>query len=64
MMTQEKNRLQLCDDDALKADIDAHIEFLEAQETTLKKRLQQHIQTHDHLAEQQTLLESITGVGT
>ncbi|MBE9141265.1 IS110 family transposase [Nodosilinea sp. LEGE 07088] len=64
MMTQEKNRRELCNDDELKADIDAHIEFLEAQETALKKRLQQHIQAHDHLAEQQTLLESITGIGT
>jgi transposase len=64
MMTQEKNRRDLCDDDGLRADIDAHIEFLEAQETSLKKRLQQHIQAHDRLAEQQALLESITGIGT
>jgi transposase len=64
MMTQEKNRRELCDDDELRADIDAHIEFMEAQETSLKKRLQQHIQAHDRLAEQQTLLESITGIGT
>jgi transposase len=64
MMTQEKNRRELCDDDGLRADIDAHIEFMEAQETALKKRLQQHIQAHDRLAEQQVLLESITGVGT
>ena len=64
MMTQEKNRRELCDDDGLRADIDAHIEFMEAQETSLKKRLQQHIQAHDRLAEQQALLESITGIGT
>ncbi|WP_017301792.1 IS110 family transposase [Nodosilinea nodulosa] len=64
MMTQEKNRRELCDDDELRADIDAHIEFLEAQETSLKKRLQQLIQVHDRLAEQQALLESITGIGT
>ncbi len=63
MMTQEKNRRELCDDDGLRADIDAHLKFLEAQETSLKKRLQQHIQAHDRLAEQQTL-ESITGIGT
>lgn len=64
MMTQEKNRRELYDDDELRADIDAHIEFLEAQETALKKRLQQHIGAHDRLAEQQALLESITGIGT
>jgi len=63
MMTQEKNRRQLCDDDELRADIDAHIKFLEAQETALKKRLQQHIGAHDRLAEQQNLLTSITGIG-
>jgi transposase len=64
MMTQEKNRRELCDDDELRADIDTPIELLEAQETLLKKRLQQHIQAHDRLAEQQVLLESITGIGT
>jgi transposase len=64
MMTQEKNRRELCDDDDLRAEIDAHLEFMEAQETALKKRLQQHIQAHDRLAEQQALLESITGIGT
>jgi transposase len=64
MMTQEKNRRELCTDDGLRADIDAHLEFLEAQATALKKRLQQHIQAHDHLAAQQALLESITGIGT
>lgn len=63
MMTQEKNRRDLCNDEDLRRDIDAHIEFLEAQETALKKRLQQHIQAHDHLAEQQTLLTSIPGIG-
>lgn len=64
MVTAEKNRRELCDDDELLADIDAHLEFLEAQATELKKRLKQHVKDHDNLAAQQTLLESITGIGS
>lgn len=64
MLTQEKNRLALCDaQDELRADIEAHIAFLEAQQAAVKKRSQTHIQTHERLAEQQQLLTSIVGIG-
>lgn len=62
MITQEKNRLAL-EDDELKADIEAHIEFLEAQVDSLKKRSLEHIQAHEPLAKQAELLVSITGIG-
>ncbi len=62
-MTQEKNRLQLGADQELETDIKAHLEFLEGQVETVKKRLEEHIQAHASLAEQQRLLVSITGIG-
>ncbi len=64
MMTQEKNRLQLCEDEGLEGDIKTHLGFLEGQVEALKKRLQEHVQAHDSLAEQQRLLVSITGIGS
>jgi transposase len=63
MMTQEKNRLDLCDDPDLRADIEAHIEFIESQIKAVKQRSQQHIQSHESLAEDLRLLTSITGIG-
>lgn len=62
MMTQEKNRLELCDDPELRAEIEAHIKFLEDQAKAVKQRSQQHIQAHDALAEACRLLTSITGI--
>jgi transposase len=50
-------------DDEFQADIEAHLVFLEEQVASLKKRLQQHIQAHNSLAEQEKLLVSITGIG-
>lgn len=63
MMTQEKNRLTLCSDDELESDIKAHLSFLEGQVETAKKRLQEHVQAHESLVQQQRLLVSITGIG-
>jgi transposase len=62
MITQEKNRLELSDEE-FRADIESHIEFLEAQVESVKKRLQQHIKAHERLAKQKTLLVSIAGIG-
>jgi transposase len=62
MVTQEKNRLTITPE-ALKPDITAHIEFLEAQITAVKKRLQAHIETQATLKAQHQLLVSIVGVG-
>jgi len=62
MVTQEKNRLDITPT-ALKGDIEAHIQFLEAQITAVKKRLHEHIQAQAPLNAQQQLLVSIVGVG-
>lgn len=63
MMTQEKNRLDLCDDPDLRAEIEAHIKFIEEQAKTVKQRSQKHIQADESLAEDLQLLTSITGIG-
>lgn len=62
MLTQEKNRLELCRDPELRGDIEAHIEFLEKQAQALKERCQKHIQGEDSLAEPCRLLTSIPGI--
>jgi transposase len=62
MVTQEKNRLPITPA-ALKQDIETHIEFLEAQITSVKKRLQAHIKAQTTLKDQHQLLTSIIGVG-
>ena len=62
MLTEEKNRLQVTPQD-LEADIVAHIQFLQEQMETVKKRLREHIQAHESLQSQQRLLTSIVGVG-
>lgn len=62
MMIQETNRLDLCNDPQLKADIQAHVDFLAAQGEALKKRLSEHIHAHEDLQAQKVLLCSIVGV--
>lgn len=62
MLTQEKNRLDLCEDSELRADIEAHIEFLEKQAKALKERCQKQIQQEDSLVRPFRLLTSITGI--
>lgn len=62
MLTQEKNRLALGEAE-FEDEIKAHITFLEAQQTSVKKRLQQHIKGHQELANKQQLLTSIIGIG-
>ena len=63
MITQEKNRLELEEEDEFREDIESHIEFLETQVESLKKRLHKHIKAHESLVQQQTLLVSIAGIG-
>jgi transposase len=63
MVTQEKNRLTITPA-ALKADIEAHLAFLEAQITSVNKRLQAHIQAQTTLKESHQLLTSIVGIGS
>ena len=55
--------LELEEEDEFREDIEAHIEFLETQVESLKKRLHEHIKTHESLVQQQTLLVSIAGIG-
>jgi transposase len=62
MIAQEHNRLQVCDE-AFRADIEAHVAFLNEQVESIKQRLHQHIHTHENLAHQQALLVSIAGIG-
>jgi transposase len=62
MLTQEKNRLDLCVDDDFRVGIESHIEFMEAEKSSLVKSLQEHIESHDELAKQQALLVSIVGI--
>ena len=62
MLTQEKNRLTITPDE-LKADIEAHLQFLQEQVEAVKKRLLEHIQAHDGLKHQHQLLTTIVGVG-
>lgn len=62
MLSQEKNRLSLSPE-VLKADINAHIVFLETQVKSIKKQLLAHIQTHESLSQQAELLVSIVGIG-
>lgn len=62
MMTQEKNRLSITPE-ALKGDIEEHLEFLTAQVKSVKKRLLEHIRAHDTLHTQHQQLTTIVGIG-
>jgi transposase len=64
MSTQEKNRLDLCDEqDVLRENILAHLDFLSHQVAQVKKRLNDAIKAHPDLVAQQQLLASIPGIG-
>ena len=62
MITQEQNRLDIGGEE-FRADVEAHIAFLDGQVESVKKRLHEHIKTHEPLAKQQALLTSIAGIG-
>jgi transposase len=63
MLTQETNRLQLCRDAELEADIQDHIDFLKQKIEQLKKLMAELVKTHEYLAAQSELLCSIDGIG-
>ena len=64
MTTQEHNRLLLCENDPeLRADIEAHLTFLQQQKESLKKRMDEQIRIDDDLIAQRDLLVSIPGIG-
>jgi len=62
MVTQEKNRLESTPV-SFHEDIQAHLTFLEAQITSVKKRLSEHIQAQAPLKVQHQLLTTIVGIG-
>lgn len=62
MKTQEQNRLPISDPE-LTTDIKEHIEFLEQQMVSIKKRQQALIAASPTMNEQQQLLTSIVGIG-
>ncbi|NEQ47936.1 MAG: hypothetical protein F6K00_32150 [Leptolyngbya sp. SIOISBB] len=61
-LTEETPRLSITPQD-LAADIVAHLQFLQGQVATVKKRLREHLQPDESLQQQQELLISIVGVG-
>jgi len=64
MLTQEKNRWLLCQDDGLKQDIQEHIEFLQEKIEGLKKQMAEAVDSEKTLALQSQLLCSIRGIST
>jgi transposase len=62
MRTQEKNRLQVAEL-TVSDSITQHLDYLEAQIEALKAQIQSHIDQHPGLKQQQTLLDSIPGIG-
>ena len=62
MHTQETNRLEVSRE-TVKAGIESHIAWLEAQMQDLKKQIQQHINDDPDLHDKQALLDSVPGLG-
>lgn len=62
MVTQEKKRLTITPA-SLPADSTAHLAFLEAQSTAVKKRLSEQMQAQATLKAQHQLLTTIVGMG-
>jgi len=62
MRTQEKNRLGVAES-AVSASIAQHLDYLQAQIDALKAQIENHIDQHPGLKQQQDLLDSIPGIG-
>lgn len=62
MIAQEKNRLETASED-LSEDIKRHIAFMEQQQDKLRQQMQDQIDQHPHLQQQQQWLDSIPGIG-
>lgn len=61
MVAQEKNRLETAAE-AMQADIEAHIRFLQTQQAKVREQMQAHVDAHPQLKQQQQLLDSIPGI--
>jgi transposase len=63
MLTQERNRLHATPPSArVRADLTAHIAFLEQQIKQVKRQMQAHLNQHPDLKQQRDLLVSIPGI--
>lgn len=62
MRTQESNRLEVARD-VVKADIEAHIGWLEAEIKALAKKIKNHIDNDPDMKDRHNLLDSIPGLG-
>jgi len=62
MIVQERNRLETAAS-GLTTDIEAHIKFMEGQQTSVREQIQGHIDQHPQLQQQQQRLDSIPGIG-
>ena len=60
-LTAQKNRLASCRDDSVRESLKRVIEQLEVEITLVGQQIQEHIDSHPELAEQQQLLISIKG---
>ena len=63
MRTQELNRLEDVQDSVVQQDLQAHIQYLDKTIAELRQRIQDHIDQHPGLKQQQDLLNSIPGIG-
>lgn len=63
MRTQELNRREEASDTVVQEDLNAHIAYLDEAIADLRQRIQDHIDQHPGLKQQQDLLNSIPGIG-
>jgi transposase len=62
MRVQEKQRVHTSSSPSVQADLQAHIAYLDEQIARLDEQIQQHIDQHPDLRQQQDLLNSIPGI--
>jgi transposase len=58
----EQNRLETAPE-LMKKDIEKHLDFLDRQIKLMADQIEQHIQSEDHLAEKDQIIQSVPGVG-
>ncbi len=62
MIAQERNRLETATDEITSV-IQSHLVFMQDQQSQIWKNIQDHLDHHPHLKQQQQLLDSIPGIG-
>jgi transposase len=63
MITAERNRLHSCNDEAVKADIEEHLKFLEKRRQRLDRELLEAVKADPSTKARDYLLQSVPGVG-